>query len=198
MISSSVEKLGQACGSSIIAFRSLQSVSNLWQVECCIILSIAYLSASSSECNAVSRRIKFLVPISWIFPILSFQTHPIPLNWAVEVHEPSTMHILPKLKACVSSAICLCGGTYIVSFALCQAWHSLSTYLTSSNGSLSMPLNNLSFLAFQMCQICNDPIPASELVSRLRPNQYPRPKMFVYKYPSQHFFSPPASTKIRS
>ncbi|KAF3495974.1 hypothetical protein DY000_02057151 [Brassica cretica] len=71
------------------------------EVECCSMLSIAYLSASSSECSTVSCLIKFGVPINWIFPMLSFQTHPIPLNLFVEVHEPSTMQILPKLKACI-------------------------------------------------------------------------------------------------
>ena len=153
MTSSSVEKFGQACGSVIIAIRSLQSVSNLWQVKCCIMLSIAHFNASSSECNAVSRLLKFRVPISWIFPMEFFQTHPIPLNWAVEVHESSTIQILPKLKACASSTNCACGGTSMVSFALYQAWHSLSAYMTSSKGSLSIPLNSLSFLAFQIYQI---------------------------------------------
>ena len=153
MPSSSIEKFGQACGFVNIAIRSLQSVSNLWQVECCSMLYIAHLSASSFECSVVSRLLKFRVPISWIFLMLSFQTHPIRLNWFVEVHEPSTMQILPKLKACVSSTICACGRTSIVSFALCQAWHSLSAYLTNSSGSLSIHLKSLSFLAFQMYHI---------------------------------------------
>ena len=148
MTSNSVEKFGHACGSVIIAIRSLQYVPNFWQAECCSMLSIVHLSASSSECNVVSRLLKLCVPISWIFPMLSFQTHPIPLNWYVEVHEPSTIQILPKLKTCVSSTICAYGGEDIVSFASYHAWHSLSAYLTSSNGSMSIPLNSLSFLAF--------------------------------------------------
>ena len=153
MTSSSDEKLGQAYGSAIIAIRSLQSVSNLWQVEWCSMLSIAHLSTSSFECSDVSSLLKFRVSISWIFPMLSFQTHPIPLNWSVDVHEPSTIQILPKLQACVSSTICAYGRAGIASFALYHVWHSLSAYLISSNGSLSIPLNNLSFLAFQMYQI---------------------------------------------
>ena len=111
MTSSSFEKFSQACWSIIIAIRSLQYVSNLWHVECCSILFITHLSAFSSECSAVSRLLKFCVPISWIFPMLSFQTYLISLNWSVEVHESSTIQILSKLKACVSSAICACGWT---------------------------------------------------------------------------------------
>ncbi|KAF3532328.1 hypothetical protein DY000_02040188 [Brassica cretica] len=42
--------------------------------------------------------------------------------------------MLPKLKPCVSSAVCTCGGTGTMSLALYQAWHLLSAYLTSSNG----------------------------------------------------------------
>ena len=121
MTSCSVEKFGQACGFFIIAIMSLQSVPKLWHVECCSMLSIVHLSASSSECNADSRLLKFRVPISWIFPILSFYTHPLPLNWVVEVHEPSTIQILRKLKICGPSTICACGGASIVSFALYQA-----------------------------------------------------------------------------
>lgn len=43
------EKLGQACGCSIIAIRSLQSVPNLWQVECvsCSPLPIVVLPVPS-------------------------------------------------------------------------------------------------------------------------------------------------------
>ncbi|KAF3503696.1 hypothetical protein F2Q69_00043567 [Brassica cretica] len=63
MTSSSVEKFGQACGFVTFEIRSLQSVPNLWQVECCSMFSIAHLSASSSECSAVSRLFKFCVPI---------------------------------------------------------------------------------------------------------------------------------------
>ena len=116
-------------------------------------LSIAYLNPSSSEGSAVSRLLKFRVPISWIFPMSSFHTHPIPPNWSVEVHEPSTIQMLSKFKACVSPTICACGGACIESFALYHAWHSLSAYLTNSNGSLSIPQNSLSFLVFQMYQI---------------------------------------------
>ena len=126
---------------------------NFWHVECCSMLSIAHLNASSSEWSDVSRLLKFLVPISCIFPLSSFHTHPIPLSWSVEVYEPSTIQMFSKLKACVSSTICVCGGAGIDSFALYHAWHSISAYLTNSRGSLSIPLNSLSFLAFQMYQI---------------------------------------------
>ena len=104
-------KVWSCLGSFIIVIRFLQSVSNIWQVECWNMLSIVYFSAFSSECNVVSRLLKFCVPISWIFPVLSFQIHPMPLNWSMDVHEPSTIQILSKLKTCVSSTIGACGGS---------------------------------------------------------------------------------------
>lgn len=103
MASSSVENFGQAWGSFIIAIRSLQSVPKCWQFECWSLFSNAHFNASNSECSVVSRLLKFRVPISWIFPVLSFHTQPIPLNRSVDVQEPSTMHILFKLKACTTS-----------------------------------------------------------------------------------------------
>ena len=153
MASSSNEKFGQAWGSFIIAIRSLQSVPKCWQFECWSMLSNAHFNASNSECSAVSRLLKFRVPISWIVLVLSFHTYPIPLKRSVDVQEPSTMHILFKLKACITSVFGAWGGLGIDSLALYQAWHSLSAYLTSSKGSLSIPLNSLSFLAFHMYQI---------------------------------------------
>ena len=95
--SNSVEKLGQAWGSFTISVRSLQFVPKLWHDECWSMLSIAHCSASTSECKAVYHLLKFRVSISWIFPRLSFQTHPQPQNWTVEVHEPSTIQIFSKL-----------------------------------------------------------------------------------------------------
>ena len=104
--------------------------------------------ASTSKCKAVSRL------LSWIFPKVSFQTHPQPLNCAVEVHEPSTMQILSRLMTWNSSQLCSCGAAgRIISFALNHAWHSLSAYQTNSNGSLSVPPNNVSFRAYQIYQI---------------------------------------------
>ena len=111
MASSFVEKFGHAWGSFIISIRSLQSVPKFWQFEYWSMLTIVHFNASSSECNDVSRLLKFRVPISWIFPVLSFQTNPMPLNWSVDVHEPSTVHILSKFKACASSTIGACGGS---------------------------------------------------------------------------------------
>lgn len=68
--------------------------------RCWSILLIAHRSASTSERKAVFHRLKFYVPISWIFLKLSIQTQPQPL---VEVHEPSTVFILSKLMTWDSS-----------------------------------------------------------------------------------------------
>ena len=103
-------------------------------------LSIVHLSASTSECRADSRLLKLRIPMSCICLRLSFQTHPQPLNCAMEVHDPSTIYILSKHMAWASSLWSSCGVYGAISFALNQAWHSLSAYLTSSRGSLSIPL----------------------------------------------------------
>ena len=116
--SDSVAKHGQSLGLFIIANMFFQYVPKFWHVECWSILSIAHLSASNFVCRATSRFLKFRVPISWIFPKLSIQTHLYPLNWDVEVHEPSTKQILLKLKTCGSSIACSCGDEGIFSFAL--------------------------------------------------------------------------------
>ena len=116
-----------------------------WHDECCSMLSIAHRSVFTSECKAVSRLLKFRVPMSWIFPKLSFQNHSQPLNCAVEVHEPSTVHILSRLMTWSSSLLSSCGAGMSISFALNQAWHSLSAYRTSSKGFLSILLKSLSF-----------------------------------------------------
>ena len=110
MASSSNEKFGQAWGSFIIAIRSLQSVPKCWQFECWSMLSNVHFNASNSECSVVSRLLKFRIPISWIFSVLSFYTQPIPLNRSVDIQEPSTMHILFKLKACITSVFGAWGG----------------------------------------------------------------------------------------
>lgn len=144
ILSSSVAKLGQAWGSFNIAIRSLQSVPKLWHVECWSIFSIAHRSASSSECRADSRLVIFLVPISCMLLPLSIHTHPHPLKWSVDVHDPSSKQIFPKLKTWGSSVLLSCITSCGTSFASNQAWHSLSAYLTSSNESLSIPLKNLS------------------------------------------------------
>lgn len=49
---------------------SFQSVQKIWYVKCWSMLSIAHRSASNSVGKAASRCLKFLVPISWIFPTL--------------------------------------------------------------------------------------------------------------------------------
>ena len=121
MTSSSVEKFGHACGSFIIVIRSLQSVPKLWQVECWIMLSIAHFNASSSECNDVSSLLKFCVPISWIFPVLSFQTHPMPLNWSMD-HYKKMLYCNRKIATSifVNNLLCLlqyfCNNKYLLQF----------------------------------------------------------------------------------
>ena len=126
IFSNSVAKLSQAWGSLIMAIKSLQSVSNLWHVECWSILSIAHRSASTSGCKADSHLTWFRVPISWTFFKLSIQTHPHPLNCDVDVQDLSIMHILPKLKTWDSSIMWTCGIGDTITFALNHAWHSLS------------------------------------------------------------------------
>ena len=115
--------------------------------------SIAHRSASTSECNADSHRVKFRVPISCMSFLLSIQTHPHPLKRSEAVQDPSSKQILPKLKTWFTSLLLsrTCGG--IISFALNQAWHSLSAYRTSSKGSLSIPLKSLSLRDFQIYHI---------------------------------------------
>lgn len=98
-----VAKLGQTWGSFIIAIISLQSVPKLWHDEYWIMFSIVHLSASNSVWKAAFRQRKFRFPMNWVLPKLSIQTYPHPLNWDVEVHELSTVNILPKLKTCGSS-----------------------------------------------------------------------------------------------
>ena len=148
ILSNSVAKLGYAWGSFIIAISSLQSVPKLWHFECWSIFSIAHRSASTSECKADSRRVKFLVPISWMFPPLSIHTHPHPLNWEV-----SNKQILPKLMIWETSGLLSCTTGCTTSLASNQAWHSLSACRTSSKGSRSIPLKSLSLLAFQIYHI---------------------------------------------
>ena len=159
IFSNSVAKLGHSWGSFIIAISSLQSVPKLWHGECWSIFSIAYRSASTSECNADSHRVKFRVPISCMFSPLSIQTHPHPLKRSEVVQDPSSMQILPKLKTWMSSLSLACTTGGIISFALNHAWHSLSAYQTSSKGSLSIPLNSLSLRAFQIYQIIQGLVP---------------------------------------
>ena len=153
ILSNSVAKLGHGWGSFIIAISSLQSVPKLWHVECWSMLSIAHRSASTSECKADSRRVKFLVPISWLFPPLSIQTHPHPLKWAETIQDPSSKQILPKLMTWESSVLMSCITCCTTLFASNHACHSLSACRTSSRGSLSILLKSLSFLAFQIYQI---------------------------------------------
>ena len=97
ILSNSVAKLGQAWGSIIIVISYLQSVPKLWHVECWSMFSIAHRSAFTSECKGDSRRVKFLAPISWMFPPLFIQTHLHPLKWAEAVQDPCSKQILPKL-----------------------------------------------------------------------------------------------------
>ena len=123
ILSNSTIKFGQAWGSFIIAVNSLQSVPKLWHVECWKIFSIAHRSASTSECKADSRRVKFLIPISWMFPPLSIQTHPHPLKWAEAVQDPSNKKILPKLMTWGSSILLSSSTGCTTSFASNQAWH---------------------------------------------------------------------------
>ena len=152
IFSNSVANLGHFWGSFIIAISSLQYVPKLWHGECWSIFSIAQRSASNSECNADSHRVKFRVPISCMFSPLSIQAYPQPLNRSEAVQDPSSKQILPKHKTWFSSLLlATTGGT--ISFALNQAWHSLSAYRTNSKGSLSIPLKSLSFRAFQIYHI---------------------------------------------
>ncbi|KAF2548979.1 hypothetical protein F2Q70_00022059 [Brassica cretica] len=78
---------------------------------------IAHRSASTSECNADSHRVKFRVPISCMSSLLSIQTHPHPLKRSEAVQDPSSKQILPKLKTWFTSLLLsrTCGG--IISFA---------------------------------------------------------------------------------
>ena len=105
ILSNFVAKLGQTWGSLIMVIKSLQSVPKLWHVECWSILSIAYRSASTSKCKVDSRRGKFHVSTSWTFSKLFIQIHLHPLNWVVNVHDASIMHILPELKFFMSIVI---------------------------------------------------------------------------------------------
>ena len=108
IVSNSVEKLGQAWGSFIITIRLQSVVPKFRHDECYNMLSIAHRSVSTSECKAVSRLLRFHVPISWIFSMLSFHTQPQPLNWFVEVYEPFTIHIFSKLMTWDSSLLWSC------------------------------------------------------------------------------------------
>ena len=116
IVSDSVAEFDKTWGSLIIAIRSLQSVPKLWHEECKSMLSIAYFSASTSECRADSRLLKLRIPISCICPTLSFQIHPQPLNCVMEIHDPSTIHILSKHMAWASSLRSSCGVSGIQAY----------------------------------------------------------------------------------
>ena len=82
---SSIEKFGYTCDSVIIVIKSFHFVPKLRHVEYRNILTIVQISAYISECKEDSCFRSFLVPINWIFPVASFQTHPFSLNYEVEV-----------------------------------------------------------------------------------------------------------------
>lgn len=100
-----------------------------------------------------SRRLMFRVPINWICPDMSFQTHLHPLNWKVENHDPSTKNMFSEHMASELLLLNGCDVIKTVTFNKNHAWHSSFVCLISSKGNLSIPLNNLSFQVFQKYQI---------------------------------------------
>lgn len=126
----------------------LQSDPKFCQVEWCIMLSIAQPSSSSSKCKDDSLMIWFFVPISWICPVLYFQTHAHPLYCDVEKYEPFTIQLFCKHTTCGTIQIGDCSSLVVVACALNQSWYSAFACLISSKISMYILLNILSFLVF--------------------------------------------------
>lgn len=142
---SSVKKLDHAPGSWIIETRSLQSVAKTWHIDICSMDSISHERALSFAWSGEVLLRWFLVPNNWISPRGYRHVHTQPPKSASYFQEPSIMH-LSEIDTCLGC--CVSAGISCFWLALNQVWHSDSTCQTVFNGSMSIPLNNLSFLAF--------------------------------------------------
>lgn len=103
--------------------------SHMMNVEACSLFPIVELPLQNVK--------QILAFLSYVSQLISFskiyiQNPTATAKLGCEVHEPSTI----QLRTWDSQMLCSCEVGLVISFALCDVWHSISTYLTSSKGSL--------------------------------------------------------------